>query len=81
MKKIVLSLILLTSCAHKVQIKTPVVILHEGWAARQESDDTFTVWAIDKTHEAAAKEALCTKSYVCVEQPNGRVFIIERHWK
>lgn len=72
-----LLLLLLASCAPR-QVKPQTILERPGWAAVEERPGVWAVLVHDAAGERAAREELCTRSYVCSVGNGGRVLIIER---
>jgi hypothetical protein len=89
--KLLLSLVLLTSCAHPKQFKTTVALERPGWSAivmeprtdcKYPKCEAFLILATHPSVLVQVREELCTKSHVCFgPDPKGQVFIVERRRK
>ncbi len=80
MKRLLLCLLLLASCHHKVPVEQQVQ--RQTYAYRRLNEGTYLVAAIDGLALTfALAEIGCDRKLVCAISPNGQQYIVEIHKK
>lgn len=68
MKPAILTLLLLTGCAHRVPASQPRTIIRSSWIAIERKPNSFLVFGKNESDMEIAIKELCLKSYLCATE-------------